>query len=438
MWHTASSDRILKIRIVTGCICVYIAANGILNNCMGIFFAPMAADLAVPVSALTAMTAFFAAASAACMSLVSRLFVRYPCRYIMSVLAAVYLLPHLLMSFCHSVPALYVLNALQGAAGGFMLVYPVQHILSEWFPKSKGRLLGFVTTFSATSAAVMNPVISGWILNLGWRMANMLTTLIAALFLIPACACLLYKDPAEAGFAADAGVGTDAVNKGDKVPTRGPSITPRSFSGSGDGMSASPISVDNPGETHLRQILPVLFIVVLAFYATTSTAQHLSGHAVSAGYSITFGAFLISAANMGNLTGKLLFGPLNDRIGAPKTMLLMLLPVTAALAVLSIAKAQWLMLLCAVFTGFISSASALEIPLLSRYCCGDSFGKYYPVISMAGILVGGVSIPLLSLIYDLTGSYRPMFLCVAALLCVCIIGIVFILRLNEKGKRKEI
>lgn len=378
-----------SILIAVACSVLYGINIGLGSNCKGIFFSAIAEDFGVKLSTVTQYMTFYGITAALCIPLCTRFFLRFPAKVSLSCCVLLYAGTAYLQGDIRNIAALYVLGALKGIPGGFITTYPMQHIIGNWFPKRKGSILGIVVMTAGAVGMLFNPIIQEWIDLYGWRTAShtvgilMLTTGLIA-------ATALNKAPANI---------RDNARQAGKLFEKKSSSTDE-----GDKISVKAF------------MLYIGFALLIDLYLCFS--QILPSFALSIQKSAEFGAFLVSAAMLGNICFKLLLGALNDILGTERTTIVALLPMALAGLIMAITRTEAFLLIAAFLSGTISATYAILFPLLLRKLCPPhQFAKLFSYTSALNSFAGAFSATALSLVYTLTGSFIPaMWFAFAAML----------------------
>lgn len=380
---------------VVGCVLLYASVSGIGANCRGIFFSPMASELNISLSRLTAYYVFYGIAAALATPMCCRVFQRFPISPVLTGMVTVYSAAIFLVGYANRAETLYLLAFVQGIVGGFLIYYPAQTIISQWFPEQKGTMLGFVLMSSGICGAIMNPMIAQWIEHYGWRasfrMAGGLTWGMSFL----ACAVLLHWDPPRAAARPDRKQKTDAA-----------------------------VSSQVP-----RWRVILLYAFALCIALALGFAQHLPSLALDYGKTASFGARLVSASMIGNLAAKLVLGPLDDRLGAYSSACIGLVCIIGGCGIFLFSTSDIPMLIGAFTVGFILALNSMHIPLLSRTVLGEEqYDRIYPIVCAGVSLVGSVSSMVLSVFHDMAGGYHAVTTYVCAVMAVCFLATVLLQR----------
>lgn len=401
------SQKKRAVLLLIGCCLIYGVSCGISVNCRGVFYRPMAAGLGVSLSQLNLAGLFNGIISAITIPICCKLYHKLPCRPFLPILALIYSISIILMGTAQSLWFVYLLNGVLSITGGFLNTYPVQMMISAWYPNKKGTVLGFVSMSTGIVGTVMNPVIAQWIQAYGWRNAYYISGGIVFFSVMTATLFLLHREPAE--------VGCEPILGG----------------------KAKPSAVVAPERTsRLEIILVFAFVVTVALLNTLP--QQLANFAVVSGRTAAFGATLVSCAMIGNILGKASMGVMNDRIGARFTSVLGMLLVAAACVLILNASSLWVMYLCAVGIGLLMALDSLQLPMVSRSIFTEEmYEKLYPRVCSVNVLACIASTSILSILADMDGNYTMVmgFSAVTAVLgCVVIVALGFARRTQSGGK----
>ena len=386
-----------SIGVVIGCCLIYAAVTGIGSNCRGIFYAPVAAGLQVSLPEVTTFSTYYGITAAIFMPLCCKFFHKVPAKVSLTLLGLIFGLAEFCLGSVESVSSLYILGSIQGLAGGFLTYYPIQNIIGNWFPERKGTVLGFVLMSSGILGIVLNPLATSWITAYGWRIAYRILALMILLFSVPASLFLMYREPDTPRRGLTGGTPTQAVQS-----------------------AASQQKVTGP-------VLAGLFTFLLIICLSTSLTQHLPNCAISQGKTAAFGAILVSVSMAGNLLGKIVLGPLNDRLGGRITTVIAIIPVIIGCLLLAFCHSDVAMLMGAFPSGLTLSIISLQSPLLFRSCLPSAlYDRIYSVVCSINILVGSFSQTVLSLGYAFTGNYELVMMLLSAGLAVCALIVVLL------------
>lgn len=384
------------ILTLISCCCLALASLGLVCNCVGVFYSPMAADLGVGRGAVAMFATICTLMNGFVSPLFGRAIKRFSLRTVLIAGILVNALSALGISAVRQLWQLYLLGALQGISLCFFCSVPVNLIISNWYEKNHGLATGIAMCFSGLGGAVFSPLFSAVITQIGWRMAYALLGALILIIAAPGALFVLKLDPSERNllpFGAD-----KARTAPEKKVSSGKVIT---------------IS------------LPFVLLSVFGLLASFNTGltQHLSGYAESVGLGTATGAVMISAAMMGNLSSKLFTGILSDWVGPVRACMLMLLGVVAGIALLlTVGTASIVVALIASFMlGFVFAVCSVGAPLVTKQVFGvERFGEIYPRIMIAINTGSAFALTVIGFIYDFTQSYTAAFLfCTALLLASC-------------------
>ncbi len=376
---------------VIGCALLYFSVSGIAVNCRGVFFTSMAASFGVSLSRLTLYIFLSGVASAVLMKPMCTLFQKQPTVRVLLPFTLVHTASLVLMACTDSLVLFYVFSTIQGILNGFLVYYPIQYAIGNWYPDRKGTLLGLVLMTAGLAGTTVNPVLEFFIRSWGWRRAFIASAvLIGILSVLPSF--VIRKDPEETG---------------DRPIRTGRS--PAEKSGSVSGKRIDQVS----------QTVP-LFLSIAMIALFDGLSQQYPAIAEILGRRSSFGALLVSVAMIGNMICKPLFGISNDRLGTAVTVTVSLL--AGAVGVLGTAMGSDAMMLVGSFLfGLYMPMETVAPPLMFEAYFSDRVkARVYPHVCSVIIIISSLSQPFLSFTYELFGSYRPVLFFGAAGFAACV------------------
>jgi len=283
-----------------------------------------------------------------------------------------------------------------GAVMGFFLA-PIYYILppivlSNWFKKKRGLVIGISISFTGIGGMIMNPILASIIHNFGWRTAYLLNAIIAGVVVLPLI-LLMRKKPADKGlepYGAEeqkpqAGQGSEDAAIVDSDQQKGVSrdVAVRSFS---------------------FILLTVLFIS-FGFFA--GYPQHLTAYGISIGYSATFASYFLSINMLGNVLTKLALGFISDRFGG-KVMIYTALCITMASFLLLLRGSSFLpaLLTGSFLAGCFFSISSVGMPLMLQTVYGArDYARIFLLLSLGQNFFVSFGPSLVGFMYDHSGVY---------------------------------
>jgi len=290
------------------------------------------------------------------------------------------------MALVHELWQPYLLYGLVAALGMGTAYVPCNSTVVKWFAAKRGLAMGLANTGAGAGTLVLPPLAQWVVTGLGWRGAYVVFGL-AVVLVINAVAPLMRRDPESMGLHPDGGA-------------------PAPPSAARDGGHELPLGA--------AMRTGAFWLLAAAFTATWMPVfiplVHLVPFARDLGHSAETGAWLVSTLGAGAVIGRLVMGPVSDRIGRRPALVTAM--ALQAIAFLGLAAAQGLGPLVA--TVFVYGYSYGTISTLFGAIIGDFFGP-----AQAGSLVGFLFMlsgsmaawgPLAAgAIYDATGGYGLIF-----------------------------
>jgi len=395
--------------ILVGCCLINASALG-LTNSNGLYFPEICAELGVSISTLSIHTIVYGFASALALLFVDKAYAKLNAKALIMISLAVYHLSYIVMYFFNSVLEFCIASVFTGIAAAFLLYIPVPMLINNWFVKKKKTALSICFVASGFSG-ILTSMLLGWsIPAFGWRMSYIIRSLFGIILAIPVI-FIVKKKPADLGLEP---YGADEEQ----------SENGKAFGGAAEHHSLK------------EKRIKLIFCVFLAISLNLSCGitGHLPNYANALGMGVMMGSILTSLAMVGNISSKAVFGPLTEKFG-----------VTAVtVGILAVTMIGWLLtglglsqtsVICvtAVTTGVTACANTLVIPnIADTFVNGDEYVHVLARCSTGTMIASAFCTMIASALFDMFGSYTPVFLCYAGLEVVNIVVMILVF-----GKRKS-
>ena len=378
------------------CMCVG-GAMGMVSNCMGIYFSPLSKALGVGVGRISIIVTLVSLANAFFAPVFVKLQKKVKLNLLMSAGIVLCMISYVLMSFAGNVWMLYVCGLLSGVGMCCFAALPVTMILRDWYGDRNGAAVGAALAFSGVFGAVMNPILSRIISGMSYQMSLRLMALFLGVVVLPCALTIRMK------------------SEKTEVKTELPGY--------------EPVSPKVP-----LPIIIVLYSTCVCYCMLCGMNQHLSAMAVSRGYSLEASATVLTAAMIGNIVFKLVYGFASDRlnpvyvamawslIGAAGTVLMLLF---AANGVLIRAGAA--------LYGAYFSLSTVALSMLVQMVAKDRYAEVYSRMVIFTSMAYALSVSVYGMSYDLLGSYTPALVLI---LCITVLSVVLALMLQRRTARR--
>jgi len=302
-----------------------------------------------------------------------------------------------LLSLTWSLLYLYPLFILMGVGQAGIMLIPITTVVSNWFRRKRGLAMGLTTAGIGLGGLVMAPLAALLIGGLGWRATFLIMGLVVIAVGLPVAAFVVRQHPRDSGLLPD---GDAAYVDTDDLPARAD-------------------AEDDHWTVRQAVRTRAFFAVVIAFSLTMACVSSVLLHIVpfledrdisrqQAGLMLGF------VSGMGVL-GKVSSGYLTDVVSPRIVVSAVFALLAVGLVVLLQFDSVWGMALFTIIFGFsMGSVVALQ-PLMIVYCFGAA--SVATILGAAGVITWSVNAlgPMLAgLMYDLTGTYGPVFLGFAA------------------------
>lgn len=302
-----------------------------------------------------------------------------------------------------------VMNGICGEAGA-------TRIVSVWFHKHRGTVLGLISSATGIGGSIMCIFQTAAIENTSYRGSYFL---VAILFVICAVLALLFirSHPSKMGLLP--------YGDGERLEYK-----KREHDDHWHGLSMKQM-VRRP--TFYMMLIGTLLSCVFSYLAFFVVVPHLQDKGLSATEASSMQSILL----LGLTGAKILAGYLCDAIGARKVSLMCMGFVAAALVLLATATGVVSATVAMIVYALGLPIVTIIIPLLASSLFGYQAqtqynGIFISMVSAASILASPIS----NAIYDRIGSYDPVFFAGAALTAPLMGMYLLMYRLADKDRKK--
>ena len=398
--------------------CLFIAAANIgFHNTASLFINPVTEDLGFSRGEFTFFRTLTMLLGALTLPYFGKLSGKYSIKKIMLIGTTLNSITLGALAFANSIWQFYAIGLASGIvmnAGTFMIM---AILINRWFESKKGLALGIAFAGSGAGAAIMNPLASYVIENLGWRQAFIFSAIIATIVLIPVILFIIKDSPEQVGLT----VYTD----------------PNKFEG-----AEAKTTTEKEEAMTLQEVrrTPVFWLLLFALVGFALGASGPNAHSVpfmiDIGYTQSVASGMITVTMLSLMVGKVLMGHLFDRLGTFKGGLVLCTFVIASpiFALLSQiwAGAPWLhgITLGIASTGFSIPAN-IYIP---KFFGKKNFSAIFGSISVITTLAAAVAPPIMGFVYDALGTYLLAWYVLIALAIVVTISLFIADSMDRKKK----
>ncbi len=345
------------------------------------------------------------------------LFLRFGYRSLLTVFMLVGAGAYALMGSADSYMVWLVGNTLLGVTNGICGEAGATRIVSVWFHKHRGMMLGLITSATGIGGSIMCIVQTAAIEGASYRASYFL---VAILFVVCGVLALVLirSHPSKVGL----------LPYGD-----GQKLEYKKREHEQDHWHGFSMKQLYRRPTFYMMLFGTLLSCIFAYLAFSVVVPHLQDRGLSAAQASSMQSVLLLS-----LTGaKILAGYLCDSIGARKVSLLCMGFTAIALVLMTmvtgVAFAAVAMIVYALGLPIVS----VTIPLLASSLFGyqaqaEYTGIFIAMVSAASI----VASPTSNAIYDKIGTYSPVFLVAAGLMAVLMGGYLLMYRLADKDRKK--
>ena len=185
--------------VVLGCALMMGTSIGLFVNCNGIFIKPVCEDLGFTRGAFTLYASIASFVGMFMQVVYGNLYQKYPMLPFSRVSIFVVCSCVLGYSFATKLWHFYALAVLYGLLSTPILTVTIASLVSNWFVDKKGLAMGLAYSGSGVTAAIMTPILSSVVQNVGWRWGYRLLAVTGFAVLFVSVFVLLREKPSDMG-----------------------------------------------------------------------------------------------------------------------------------------------------------------------------------------------------------------------------------------------
>ena len=336
-------------------------------------------------------------------------------------LATVFLLiaggAFVLLGWSQNVMMLAVACGVIGLSEGFCSTAAASRMVNTWFRSHQGLILGLVTASTGLGGSLFSVVLSDVIQVHSWRQSYWLSGILMA----SAAVMIFLLSRNRPGDIGSRPFGeTKPHGKKARKENRD------------HWFGYEPEDVTKKA-TFKIMIAVVFFSCVCSYIPFAVVVPHLQDCGMSASDAASYQSILLLAL----AAAKFICGILSDIIGARSTNLLCMLCTVAALVLLALINGPTMALIAMIVFSVALVMTTITVPLLSSslfgyHCQSNIIGIFMALVPAASVVTN----PIVNLIYDRIGSYKPIFLggAILAAVTTALMILLFILAARDRKK----
>jgi len=315
-----------------------------------------------------------------------------------------------LLSFTSSIWYFYGIYFLMAMARAAIGQIPINTMVTHWFEKKRGFVMGLVTTGIGLGGVIITPLAALFIDNYGWRSSYVILGIISAASMFPLAFFVMRLKPEEKGLLPDG---------------RSPEEDDYRETGPVNQAQSPQVAWTLRAALRVRAFWLIAIIFFLFRFGWHGVTHHIVPYYTGAGVPTTVAAAMVSCIAAMGIVGKLVGGYVGDRTGPRVLVIYSHLLLAGSVALLLLIDSIAVYWVFAATFGFFMGVLTPMLPLMISYCFGrQSFGTLFGTIYIAFAAGVGLGPVFSGYLFDFTGSYQQAFvihivLLIAAAVIAC-------------------
>ena len=404
--------------IFIGCCCVGAAGFGAVINVLGVYLIPVTKELGVGVGTWLLWMSFFSVVLFLTLSLWGKWLQTKNFNVVTTIAALLIIIPIFAFSFGTNVYWYWIFGTILGLGFACIATLVVPTLMGNWFDKKiRGRYLGIASAFTGIGTFIWSPVFTMLIQNIGWRNTYLVNGLIIALMLLPFTIFIFKFKPADKGLEPY-GYDSNAIVDDNSILKQG-----------------VPSSKAFKSAAFWFIIITIFCVSIGSGFNSNMVAmiKELVGGAMDPKSTAMLGASILSAAAIGNIIGKIVFGFIADKASIKTAFALYMILMLVSFVLFFLSRDSKVLLVAGFCFGTHNAIVSVGFPLVTRSVFGNKdYTKIFANLMTVNGLVGGFAATIIAFIYQLLGSYISAIVIAMVLVIVAFISII--LACNYIGK----
>ncbi|RBP97958.1 MFS transporter [Bifidobacterium aemilianum] len=389
--------------IFISCCLLSFVGYGLIVNTPGLYYPILSQQLGVNRTKIAFASTIMNLTGAATMLFAGKLLKHVDSRLLISICILACSAIFLSQSFFTQLWQFYLSFALLGVAYVIPVTLAPSVLLSNWFNDKLGLVMGIALGLSGLGGMVFNPVVSAWIVDLGWRPAYQLTGLLLAVCILPFSILVMRFMP--------------NTSKGEHMYGAVSAGQPAADQQEPDQQTKQTKQTESeiPGMAATKAYRTPTFLLLIACFVllqwATGMVQHVAGYETSRGMGLKDGALVVSGIMLGAAIGKASIGFFLDRFKTEPVVLVYCALGLGGWALMILATSPTPSTIAGGLAGLGQGVLLVALPWLTRKAFGQrDYAEILSILTMSGVLSVALANTVNGGIFDLTGSYLPALL----------------------------
>jgi MFS family permease len=317
---------------------------------------------------------------------------------------------YLLMSYMQAPWQLFLLYGLVVGIGYSTHDVITLSTVARWFIRRRGMMSGIVKVGTGCGQLCVPLIATALIAAYGWRSSCFIIGG-AALATLVAVAQVMRRDPRAVGLLPDDGNGNPA----------------------GTVMSPGEGGLTLAEASRTRQFWTLCIAEFAIFSCLLTIVVHIVPHARDLGLPPATAAGVLATIGGVSMLGRFTMGTVNDKIGGKRSLITCFIILIGGLVWLQLSSGAWMLFFFATIYGLAHGGLfTVMSPTVAELFGTGSHGLLFGLVLFSGTLGGAIGPLMAGQIFDLTGSYRLVFIILTAM---ALVGAGLITTLRPPAKK---
>lgn len=394
--------------IFVGCCLMSFVGYGLIVNTSGLYFASLESEFGVSRAAVSLPVTIRDLIGALSLAVAGILMKKINAKVMLSVAVAVCGASFIACSMLGAVWQFDVMFALIGISMVVPVMIAPAVLLSSWFTRKLGMVMGIALGLSGIGGAVMNPIVAAIIKNFGWRTGYFVTGILLMVLILPFTVFVAKWTPQAA--KGEFAYGAEPT----RLAVSGVSDTAAGSSSASASIGEAPALAGMDAKKAFRTPTFIFFVISLILLQVISGyVQHVSSFELSRGLSLPQGAVVVTGIMLGAAVGKATIGMLLDRFRAELVVVAFVVVAIAGWLGVALIGTPAVAVVAGFLCGLGQGYQLVAIPWMIRQAFGPKdYSQILSIATMFSNMMLALAVTIHGSIVDATGSYFTSFVMV--------------------------
>lgn len=391
--------------VVAASVLIMAILHPLITTCWGLYLKPVTNDMGFSRSAFGICSTIISGVTVFLSPYMGKWLAKKNTRLIHTICVVGLAASYASFALGQNITQFYISAFFMGVFSCGAVALPLSIVITNWFVKKRGLAISIALAGSGFGGAIISPIMANIIQNYGWRMSYLVFAVAMVIVCLPMI-LIIKKSPEAMGlkaYGADEAAAAAQKTTSSKVELS---------------LTLEEVKSHSFFWIYLFGMFCLCFV---GFGSLSQLAAFLADVHGSAFAAEILSLFLIIVT-----IGKISLGWVYDKFGIRIGTTYICIVFALSIACLLVPNSKPLMYVMAVLYGLGISTGTVCPPVITAGLFGSKhYGEIYGYVNLSVYLGAALSVPVVAMVYDKTGSYQAAWLLCLALIVISLISLLY-------------